>query len=86
MAERVVVACPADVWTKVATGVQNGVINVKNLGPVYLNDYRLTTNPPPPNNDTATLMPLKGTEISFTESVDIYIKCLGVPGEVIVSL
>ena len=56
-AEPVVVACPADVWTKVATSVTSATIHRISVEPnVYRQTYRFTGNPAPADNADAAVM------------------------------
>ena len=86
MADPVVVACPADAWTKVATGVTTGVVHILDTTPnVYLQTYRASTNPAPANKADAVPFntPL---QISAAAIIDVYIQPVGRAGSVRVDL
>lgn len=86
MAEPVVVACPADVWTKVATGVTSATIHRLSTAPnVYKQTYRNTTNPAPADNADAAIMfsafPDQ-EDISNDVAIDVYVQPAGKAGSV----
>lgn len=78
------VACPADVWTKVAAGVTSAIVKKMNVRPnVYLETYRVTTDPVPADNTGANPIDASGELIiNASEPVDIYIQPVGAAGEV----
>lgn len=86
MADPLVVACPKDVWTKVATGVTTGVVHILSLKPDnYLQTYRVTTNPAP--TDLVDAVPFDTPlQISAAAAIDVYVQCLGNAGSVRVDL
>lgn len=88
MADPINVTCLKNVWTKVATGINTGVIKKLITTPnIYLETYRATTNPAPANNDGAN--PIDGSGeliINSSSSIDVYIQPVGADGEVRVDL
>lgn len=85
MADPSVVACPKDVWTKVATGVTAGVIHILKTDTEYSQTYRATTNPAP--TDLADAVPLNTPfQISAAAAIDVYIQPKGIDGSVRVDL
>jgi hypothetical protein len=87
MANPVNISCPKNQWTKVASSVQTGTINVNPLLiNAYFRDYRITGDLAPTDDSTAILIEGKECTINHTENIDIYIKCIEDGGYVIVSL
>lgn len=88
MADPVVVPCPKDVWTKVATGINTAIVKILNVRPnIYLETYRANTNPAPANNDGAN--PIDASReliVNSSSLVDVYIQPVGADGEVRVDL
>lgn len=84
MADPVNVACPADVWTKVATAVTSAIVKKMDTRPnVYLETYRVTGNPAPADNTGANPIDATGELIvSAASVVDVYIQPVGKAGEV----
>lgn len=78
------VPCPADVWTKVATGVTNAIVKKINVRPnVYLETYRVTLDPAPADNTGANPIDASGELIvSSASAIDVYIQPVGAAGEV----
>ena len=86
MANPLIVACPADAWTKVATGVTTGVVHILSTKPNrYLQTYRVTAGAAPADNDDAVpfTTPL---QISAAAAIDVYIQPVGEAGSVRVDL
>jgi len=86
MANPVVVACPADVWTKVATGVLSGIVHIISTKPdAYLQTYRDTLGAPP--TDLSEAVPFKSPmQISNSVAIDVYVRPRGNAGSVRVDL
>lgn len=78
------VACPANVWTKVATNVTNAIVKKMNVRPnIYLETYRTTADPAPADNTGANPINADGELIvSAASAVDVYIQPVGANGEV----
>lgn len=74
MANPVIVACPADTWTKVATAVQVGNVWTKDVPKGgLLQTYRITTNPAPTDLTDAMPIAQPGIPINSSFSIDVYI-------------
>ena len=86
MANPVLVACPEGQWTKVATNVTVGVINVTNEAPAkYVQTYRLTGDPAPA--DFTEAVPFEDELlISSSSAIDVYIWPQEEAGEVRVNV
>lgn len=86
MANPVIVPCPVDVWTKVATNVTTGVIHIKDTKPgSYLQTYRMTGEAAPHNTDDLPEgVTINGPReaIEATAGIDVYIMPRGVAGSV----
>lgn len=85
MADPVIVACPVDVWTKVATNVTSGQIHIKDSKPgMYLQTYRMTGNAAPAAGNPAEGVQIDGasTPIEATAGIDVYIMPRGAAGSV----
>lgn len=84
MADPVVVPCPADVWTKVATSVTTGRIIKKINNVEYFGTYRLTGGSAPSSAGDGYRLDNEVTEINqkTTQPADIYIYCHGGAGSV----
>lgn len=85
MADPVLIDCPADIWTKVATNVTIGQIHRKSTKPNgYLQTYRLTGGTAP--TDVEEGVPVFGggsqAEISAAAAIDVYIQPMGSAGKV----
>ena len=87
MANPVVVACPADDWTIVATNVTTGVVHIISLKPdKYLQTYRDTAQPAPPDNASDGVPFDTPLQISAAAGIDVYIRPLNKAGSVRVDL
>lgn len=87
MANPVIVACAADVWTKVATAVLTGNIWVKDKpSGGMMQTYRLTGDPAPTLETES--MPILDIGIAINNSVgiDVYIYSKGGSGSVRVDI
>ena len=85
MANPVIVDCPADTWTKVATNVTTGQIHKKKYNAKYIQTYVLTGQAAPTNNDLAVPIFTGGCSsaaISAASAIDVYLKPLGIAGSV----
>jgi hypothetical protein len=80
-ADPVLVDCPIDTWTKVATDVKNAdVFPMKKT--FYIYTVRDTGGAAPTNDDDAVLLPTNGKNVIANPAVDIYIKTRSTPGRV----
>jgi hypothetical protein len=70
-----IVECPANTWTKVATAVKAGSIDILKTRPIYFQTYRLTDElaPVTAQKDEGVQMSKKGEIINSGEIIDIYI-------------
>jgi len=86
MADPNVIACPVDTWVLVASGVTEGVVTVKKIGPKYIHTYRETGNPAPVNNDDA--IPFQGIQspISSLVAIDVYVKAKTEDGSIVIAI
>ena len=87
MADPVVIECPQEVWTKVATNVMTGIVHVKegiNLN--WFQTYRNTGNPAPTNLEDAVNLIKPMELISNTIGIDIYVYPMRGDGTVRVDL
>lgn len=85
MADPVIVPCPADVWTKVATNVTAGQVHIKDTRPGdYLQTYRMTGGAAPDAGDPSEGAKITGpfALIEATAGIDVYIMPLGAAGSV----
>jgi hypothetical protein len=85
MANPAIVPCPANVWTKVATGVKVGNIWVKDRpknGGYMMHTYRLTTDPAPANETESMPILDQGIRIDHSVLIDVYIYALHDAGSV----
>ncbi len=83
MADPVIVACPADVWTKVATSVISGQVHIKDTRPgVYLQTYRDTGGAAPTLQSEGVQIVEGTTPISAADGIDVYIRPVGAVGVV----
>jgi len=87
MANPQIIACPKDVWTKVASGVTGGQIYARNNLADYFITYRTAGfTPAPPNGDVSEGVLMNktgvGTILSFAAAVDVYVACTREAGEV----
>lgn len=90
MADPVIVACPQNVWTKVATNVTSGLVHIKNNNPgVYLQTYRVTAGAAPDDvTDLDEGVAIIGPSIPIeaTAGIDVYIMPRGAAGSVRVDI
>jgi hypothetical protein len=94
MSDPVIINCPADVWTKIATNVTTGMIWVTNVKPRgYKFTYRDSGNPAPTDDTDAIIFPSTSTDetnpgmrISASAGIDVYIKPANEAGQVRVDL
>ena len=86
MADPVVVTCPKDVWTKVATNVTTGLIHILKTDPdAYYQTYRDTGGAAPV--DLSDAVPFDSPlQISASAGIDVYIQPNGEDGIVRVGL
>ena len=86
MASPVVIACPKDTWTKVATGVTTGVVHILKIDPdKYHQTYRDTTGAAP--TDLSDAVPFDTPlQMSAAAAIDVYIRPSGADGSVRVDL
>lgn len=81
-----VIACPADVWTKVATNVTTAALHRLSVAPnVYMQTYRGTGEAAPINNNDAAIMFSASPDeelISNDVAIDVYVQPVGVAGSV----
>jgi hypothetical protein len=89
MADPVLVACPEDAWTLVASNVTSGQIWNKKTDARYYQTYR-DTGQPAPTDLTDAVNAFDGTEnneiISAAAGIDVYLYCEGDDGLVRVDL
>ena len=79
------IACAADTWVKVATGVTSAVIHKLSVAPsLYKQTYVPTTDPAPTDDDNAVLAFGSCDSFIFSDSdeSDIYIKAVKNDGSV----
>lgn len=86
MADPAVIACPKDVWTPVAVGVQTGVVHILKIDPdKYHQTYRDTLGAAP--TDMSDAVPFDTPlQISAAAAIDVYIRPSGADGSVRVDL
>lgn len=83
MANPVIVACPANAWTKAATNVQVGNIWLMNTDPgAYLQTYRLTGEAAPTEKSEGVLVPHPGMAIDSSPAIDVYVYAVNDAGSV----
>lgn len=85
MANPLLVDCPANVWTKVATDVMTGQLHIKDLDPnIYLQTYRTTGSSAPPSGDKSEGVQIEGQSIQIEAiaGIDVYIMPVGVDGKI----
>ena len=75
----------ADTWVKVATAVQRGTIHIVTQGQ-YVQTFVPTTDPPPTDDTLAAPLCEGGAPIGSLNQVDVYVKCRGAAGRVLVDL
>lgn len=84
-----VIACPADTWIKVATGVLVGTIHrLSNRPNIYAQTIRTTGDAAPIDDSDAARVFVKSREsdISSDTPIDVYIKAVRVAGKVRVDI
>lgn len=87
MADPVIVACPADVWTKVATDVTTGQVHLKDTRPgMYLQTYRATGGATPTGVAEGVQIVEPSIPIEATTGIDAYVMAVGAAGSVRVDL
>ena len=87
MADPVIVACAADTWVKIATGVIYGQVWIKDFTPNrYLQAHVDTTNPAPVDNTKAVAFIGITMSIRADVAIDVYLKAVGAAGSVRVDL
>jgi len=86
MADPVVTPCPNGVWTKVATAVQTGMVNILQKRANYFHTYRDTGGTAPTNKSEAVHLAPPGGKISSGVDIDVYIWAEPVDGSVRVDL
>lgn len=88
MADPAVVACPKDVWTKVASAVTTGQIWILNTKPnVYRQTYRVAGNPAPVGSvPEEKAFQGEVMQISAGVAIDVYLFPVGKDGSVRVDL
>ena len=86
MADPVIVACPAEVWTKVATNVTAGLIHIKDNFGQWQQTYVDTGNPAPTGLTKGVKFTNPTMEISSSVGIDVYVMPQGSAGSVRVDL
>lgn len=87
MSNPVVIECPADAWTKVATSVKKGIIWIMYSSPhVYLQTWKQTGDPAPTLRSEGIPILNQCNPIQATINIDVYIYPVGKPGCVRVDL
>lgn len=90
MANPLKVPCPANVWTKVATGVTSGtVVKLDSTPAKYLQTYRLTGETAPSDDTDAGILfefDKNSAEIGHNVSIDVYVKAVTAAGAVRVDI
>ena len=82
MADPLVVPCPADAWTKVATNQTTGVVHIILTDPkLYLQTYR-DTGGAAPIDKTGAIPFDTPLIISASAGIDVYIQPVGLAGSV----
>lgn len=76
MADPVIKVCAADVWTKVATDVQDISIHSLSPGVIFAWSYRATGGAAPSGGTERVLLPRAGIALSSSTGVDVYIHAL----------
>lgn len=84
MANPVVVPCPADAWTKVATAITSATVKKLNVRPnIYLETYRVTGGAAPADKTGANPIDATGElNVASAVAIDIYIQPVGAAGSV----
>ncbi len=86
MANPILVPCPVDEWTKVATGVKKGQVEIKITTADYIKTYKDTTDPAPTGLSIGTPFHELPAEIESSVEIDVYVYCLKRDGLVEVSV
>lgn len=89
MADPVIVPCPIDVWTLVATNQTTGMVHILKTDPdSYAYTYRDTTNPAPaiPADKGEAVQFNPALQISAAAGIDVYVLTTGKAGSVRVDL
>ena len=87
MADPVIIACPVDIWTKIATDVTTGQVHTLDKGPkVYLHTYRDTGGAAPTSQSEGVKISESSIPIEAVSGIDVYIMPLRVSGSVRVDL
>jgi hypothetical protein len=73
MANPVIVPVAAGVWTKVATGVTDGTINILDHTFNYLYTHRDTGDPAPTDRTEGALFEGKSMLIDSSVAIDVYV-------------
>lgn len=86
MADPAFVDCPDGQWTKIATNVITGIVWRIEVGPLYLQTYRITGNPAPTLQTDGVPIFREGEpdyeQIAASEGIDVYIWCKNSAGRV----
>ena len=83
MADPQIINCPADEWVLVAQNVTHGQVHRYKRGIDYLQTYRNTGNPAPPDNESdGVIITTDSIEIRSTDPIDVYIRARQNDGEV----
>jgi hypothetical protein len=86
MADPVIVACPKDAWTKVATNVTNGQVHKLDVKAFYLRQYVDTGGSAPTDLTKAIRFDNESLPLSFSGGADVYLYCKRFAGSVRVDL
>lgn len=77
---------PADEWTRVATAVTVGVIDIVTSTPIaYFRTYRIPDSSPPVGLQNVKQL-FDGEPINATEKVDVYVFPSGGIGKIVVNI
>lgn len=86
MANPAIFTCTANTWVKVATAVTSATLHKRSNEPnVYKQTFRLTAEAAPTDDSDAALLFAGGgtvEQISNDVAIDVYVKAVGVDGEV----
>jgi hypothetical protein len=88
MADPVVVAIPADTWTKVsgAAGITSGQFDILKSGPnAYYRTYNAFGTGLPANNSTALIF-FDNFQFENATLSDVYVKAVGAAGSILASI
>lgn len=88
MAHPEIIPIPKDVWTKVATEVQIGNVQIRDSSPdVYYHDFRTPAEGVPTDLSTARRFDKSGIEeIQTSFPIDVYVYAASADGSVLVIL